>query len=85
MTFAPRPVHLAGSILLATMLTACGGGGGGGGAGIIDPGDSDSVADALRVKFGGSDATVVEAIRPGRTPKLRAIRRWMCPMNRTVG
>ena len=64
MTFAPRPVHLAGSILLATMLTACGGGGGGGGAGIIDPGDSDSVADALRVKFGGSDATVVEGDPP---------------------
>lgn len=45
-------------MMIPIAVAACGGGGGGGGEtkAAIDPADSDSVAAALAVKFGGQDA-----------------------------
>ena len=56
-----------GPILIPLALAACGGGGGGGGSdtkSTIDPADSDSVAEALAVKFGGQEAERQESGEP---------------------
>lgn len=62
---------LLGMIMLPLALTACGGGGGGGGGdqqkGVINPADSNSMAEALAVKFGGLTATRSEGDPPAPT------------------
>ncbi|MGB0212076.1 hypothetical protein [Algiphilus sp.] len=56
-------------IVALGLLSACGGGSGGSGGGVIDPSDSNSVADALRVKLGDVDASQVSGDPPQQDPQ----------------